>query len=572
MPMVTIASIIKDALNKINNYNLALEQSLNEALRISKKAIIHEAKAPLVGVRGPPGTGKTKIMEGLVNDENVISELLEGGVKFVYIAPTNELTTSGFMRALTPIIKVMMEYTNDVKKVLNAVRIYGSAIPSPYFGNDFADLQAELSRIGIGVDKESLKELLRGITYGGIDNAQFIFTTDYQRVSSRTKEPYKYKFVMFVDEASKSPFYLPFNPISDSELSSLARGNEGGVIHGLVVVGDDRQAIALGPEYQGFGKRLLVLPKIKDVLDELGLDDQFKTLRITFRLPAPTEEPIGNGFYGDVGGLEAFEESKNRLTRVFKNVDVTERLYPCEQLVGGVLGHNQLWRDVNKMLDLALGDLNNPKPIIIANIIKSYRAGEQFEPCRVKLAVYFALALNCVSEGSLGISVIAPYRDLVDAARYYYRRLVSNVGDRISRANVRFLTVQSMLGGEDDIVISMLGKEWSPRDEPTIYFREPENLNVQFSRHRLMLIVIGDVTRLRNKAAETARNMGLNKEDDEDRELLRMSSVEDIVRIRKTLDTMLGLAGITGLSSSRIERLRYEYLGYGAAFRKINCP
>ena len=565
--MVTIASIIRDILNRINNYNLRLESSLTEALNVSKKAILHEAEAPIAGVRGPPGTGKTKIMEGLVNDEDVISELLEGGVKFVYIAPTNELTTSGFMRALAPVMKIMMQNTNDIRKVLSAVRIYGSAIPSPYFGNDLADLQAELSRVGIEVDKESLKELLRGITYGGIDNAQFIFTTDYQRVSSRAKEPYRYKYVMFVDEASKSPFYLPFNPISDSELSSLAKGSEGGVIHGLVVVGDDRQAIALGPEYQGFGKRLLVLPKIKDVLDALGLSDQFKTLRMTFRLPAPTEEPIGDGFYGDVGGLEAFEESRNRLTQVFKNVDVTERLHSCEQLVGGVLGYDQLWRDVNRMLDLALGDLNDPKPIIIGNTNKVIGPGEQFEPCRVKLAVYFALALNCISGGSLGISVIAPYRDLVDAARYYYRRLMSNMSSNISRANVKFLTVQSMLGGEDDIVISMLGKEWSPRGEPTIYFREPENLNVQFSRHRLMLIVIGDVTRLRNTAAKTAQDMGL------DRELSRMYSVEDIVRIRKTLDTMLGLAGITGLSlRTRIENLHYEYLGYGAVFRKVNCP
>jgi hypothetical protein len=44
-----------------------------------------------------------------------------------------------------------------------------------------------------------------------------------------------------------------------------------------------------------------------------------------------------------------------------------------------------------------------------------------------------------------------------------------------------------MLGGEDDIIISLLGKEWSAGandDEgETIYFREPENLNVQFSRH-----------------------------------------------------------------------------------------
>jgi len=70
-----------------------------------------------------------------------------------------------------------------------------------------------------------------------------------------------------------------------------------------------------------------------------------------------------------------------------------------------------------------------------------------------------------------------------------------------------------MLGGEDDIIISLLGKEWSARanyDEgETIYFREPENLNVQLSRHRLMLIVIGNLQKLRNSAAKAAQIEGV---------------------------------------------------------------
>ncbi len=198
MTMVTIASIIRDVLSRVNNYNLSLGQALTEALEVSKKAIIHEAKAPIVGIRGgPPGTGKTKIMEGgLINDDKVIDELLNSNIKFVYIAPTNELTTSGFVRALVPIVKKLMDHGNDITRILSMVRIYGSAVPAPYLGEDLRVLTNFNDRIS--------KDLLRKITYGGIDDAVFIFTTDYQRVSARSKGS-SYKFVMFVDEASKSP-------------------------------------------------------------------------------------------------------------------------------------------------------------------------------------------------------------------------------------------------------------------------------------------------------------------------------------------------------------------------------
>ncbi len=545
--MVTIASIVREVLDKVHSYNLTLEQMLAEALEISKRTVIHEAKAPTAGVRGPPGTGKTKIMEGLINDEDVIDELLNNNIKFVYVAPTNELTISGFRRALMPIMRRLMESSYDIARILSMVRIYGSAVPAPYLGRDF-----ELLR---NINNKIDKDLLKKIVYGGIDDALFIFTTDYQRASARSRGS-SHKFIMFVDEASKSPFYLPFNPISDSELRNLASGNRSGVIHGLVVVGDDRQAIALGPEYQGFSKSLLVLPKIEEVLKSLGLDEQFKTLRVTFRLPSPTEEPIGDGFYGDVGGLRAYEEARIRIKSVFKGMDIRERFNKCEKA-----RDDPLWYNVIRMLDLALGDLEDPKSIIIANTQREIPSGQQFEPCRVKLAVYFALALSCLSEKSLGISIIAPYRELVDAARFYYRKLSNITG--VNRTNIRFLTVQSMLGGEDDIIISMLGKEWNPKhDEPTIYFREPENLNVQFSRHRLMLIVIGNVIRLRNTAADTAQVMGLSG-----------YNAQDIVRIRKTLDIMLELAGISGLSSRRrAEDIRSEYSGDGAILRKVICP
>ena len=530
-----MASIIKGALDFLNNYDLNLEPSLEGALKVSKEAVAHETEVPIVGIRGPPGTGKTKIMEGLTYNKDVIGELLDGAVKFLYIAPTNELTTSGFVRALTPILKRLQEEGLSVEEALSKVRICGSSVPRPYLSTKEIDELKNRANVD--------KDLLNKIACGKIDDAIFVFTTDYQRVSARASASSYYRFVMFVDEASKAPFYLPFAPISDSELKRLASELKdskaskvsGGIIHGLIVVGDERQAIARGPEYQGFGKKLLVLPKIEEVLEALGYaDNQFLTLTTTFRLPSPTEEPIGRGFYSDVGGLKAYYDSRTRMAQAFKNIgDLKERLDRCRNAY-----NNDLWRfTIDNLLESALTDLKNPKPIIIMNVTNSIPSGSQFEPCRVKLAVYFALALNCISDQRLGISVIAPYIDLVDSARYYYNKLYNKLAGKITEGregHVRFLTVQSMLGGEDDIIISMLGKEWSDPSEPTIYFREPENLNVQLSRHKVMLIVIGNLIRLRNRAAKAAREEALSHGYD----------VEDFKRIRETADTLFELAGV----------------------------
>ena len=531
--MATLASIIKNALDLLNSYDLSLEPSIDEALKLSREAVMHTTDVPIVGIRGPPGTGKTKIMEGLTYDRDVIGELLDGSIKFLYIAPTNELTTSGFVRALTPILKRLQEKGLSVEEALSKVRICGSSVPRPYLiSREIDELKSRAN-----VDKD----LLNKIACGKIDDATFIFTTDYQRVSARATAS-SYRFVMFVDEASKAPFYLPFTPVSDSELKNLANDLRnyksgkvsGGIIHGLIVVGDERQAIALNPEYQGFGKKLLVLPKIKEVLEALGYaDSQFMTLTTTFRLPSPTQEPIGRGFYSDVGGLKAYYDSRTRMVQALKDIgDLEERLNKCRDAYD-----DSLWRlTVETILETALTDLNKPKPIIIVNTCRYIPAGSRFEPLRVKLATYFALALSCISHQRIGISVIAPYIDLVDNARYYYNKLYNKLAGKViegHRDRVRFSTVQSMLGGEDDIVISMLGKEWSKSSDPTIYFREPENLNVQFSRHRMMFIVIGNLIKLRNSAANVGR-----------KEASYGYIMENFDRIRQTADALFELAGV----------------------------
>jgi len=537
--VTTLASIIRDSLNDVDKYKLDLTQSLRDAVEISKKAILHEGDSPIAGIRGPPGTGKTKVMEGLVNNEDVIDELLNGRYKFIYVAPTNELTTSGFARALRPIIKILGKSESSIDKILSKIRIYGSATPRPYFGNDLKELK-KVARVS--------DDVLKKMVYGGIDDATFIFATSYQTVSSRIRK-YDYEYVLFIDEASKMPFYITFNPVADAQQRALAQG-KAGVVHGLVIVGDERQAVAIGQEYQGYGKYLLALPMVEKFLRNKG-SKQFMTLDTTFRLPEPTQQPIGDGFYADTGiQLRAIEDAKKRLGDRLKNIDWKERLSRCRSFASD---KGNLWNMVAGSVENALSGLI---PVILVNTKKSIEAGEYSEPVRVKLAAYYAILLKCLLGDNVGISVIAPYIDLVEDARYYLRKIGG------ANVNIGFLTVQSMLGGEDDIIISLLGKEWSAGanyDEgETIYFREPENLNVQFSRHRLMLIAIGNLQKLRNSAAKAAQRgelRGLHTE---------------AYRIRITIDTLLGLAGISANENKQVRNLEPYKEGEHAIFMKVD--
>ena len=549
--MTTLASLIRSALidindinkNNKNKYEPGLKSPLMNAVEISKRAILHEGDAPIAGIRGPPGTGKTKVMEGLINDKKVIDEILEKNYKFVYIAPTNELTTNGFERALRPIIMRLQESGFNIEEILSKIRIYGSAVPRPYFGDDLKELRK---------DANVSDDVLRKMVYGGIDDALFIFTTDYQRASSRMRKS-GYKFIPFIDEASKMPFYLPFNPISDAELRALAQGSAG-IMHGLIIVGDDRQAVAVGPEYQGYGKFLLALPKVEEILRNLS-PRQFMTLDTTFRLPEPTQQPISDGFYSDIGiQLKAAEYAKKRLEDRLKNINWKERLGKCKDFA-----NDYLWDRVINSVENALSSLI---PIIMVNTKNAIEPGEYSEPMRVKLAAYYAVSLRCLLGNDVGISVIGPYRDLVEDVRYYLRKIGG------VNINVRFLTVQSMLGGEDDIVIALLGKEWianSHDDEGlTIYFREPENLNVQFSRHRLMLIVIGNIQRLRNSAAAIAQRSGLSSSRSD-----KIIS-ENASRIRKTLDALFSFADISPREVKQLKGLPSKKVSNHVVFVRVD--
>jgi len=477
--------------------------SLEEAYRkVVRKVYLGEFEDPFGGVRGPPGTGKTALAEAATSDAEIVDNL--GPIKLIYEAPTNELTTAAFLRLMS----LKVTDCDTAKEFLRSVRLYGSLTPRPYISQDLHRLREMCPQI--------TEEDIRQVTEGLVTNdVKYVFATEFQRVSAKVKSRDNFRYFLFIDEASTSPFYLPYTPVSDAALKDLAKGTGRGVLEGLVVVGDEMQAIGLGPEYQGWGVSLLVLPKVLDLLRKIGAEDeQFHHLRETLRMPKPTEEPLHAGFYEEVGGLEAVYHFAEKYKEL--------RLYEWEDR----------WRkclteiDLGVLKDTVETALSSQLPIIVVNVKGSYIPGERVEPRRIKYAIKLAALFRCLY-GHLSIAVTGPYRDLVNVSKINYSKRYGRVGA------VHFSSVQSMLGKEADIVISILGKEYvSPSGPPTIYFVEPSNLNVQLSRHRSILVVVGDAVRLRNSAAKAAQRHGL---------LYRSATPTKM--IRKTADTLLKLVG-----------------------------
>jgi len=116
---------------------------------------------------------------------------------------------------------------------------------------------------------------------------------------------------------------------------------------------------------------------------------------------------------------------------------------------------------------------------------------------RAKLGFYATLALYLWSQGlggGLGLAATSIYTDMSWSIDFQMGRL----GLRFDNSH----TVQAMIGGEQDFVVTMLGKEYAASNLAetfaTLYAREPELLNVQLSRHRRLLVAIGCVECLKN--------------------------------------------------------------------------
>lgn len=541
MYMTTIFDIVNASITYAQQIlRRPLTPSLTNASNLALGIFLSQAQGNLGAVRGPPGTGKTSILEELLKNRNFINYLLSNDdLKFIYIAPTNELVTEGFMRSFGIIYNY---YRNpNLCDVLSMFRVYGSAIPEPY------------PHPNVNCARQ-LSDVVRGRV---TQDVKFIFSTDYQSVTSRAGIS-GYKYLVFVDEASKKPFYLPFTPFTTQLLQAIAQGNQP-VIESLFIIGDELQAIGVGADYRFWGKELLALPQVIDVINKLGLNT-YLTLQETLRLPNPSEVPISVGFYSTVGAnITAVKSSKQALDPLYQVIN--NNVNRCQQ----IFSSNS---SLNSIINIVNDAVSNYLPVIMVNISQSFPGGETFEETRVELAVLFALAFKCLLKGhDFGILVTAPYRDLVSSARVYYDYVAGKYGLlNIRQPRVRFLTIHSILGGEDDVVITMLGKEYRGGGDIgsplyTIYFNEPEVFNVQLSRHRRMLIIIGNLGRLRNSAAELAQRAGLRQQQ---------YLVLNAQMIYKTIDELLNLADI---SINQLEQRQIQsnnpIIGNGGLFIKF---
>ena len=432
-------------------------------------------------VQGPPGTGKTSVIVSSL--ERLISRLDRNEV-LVYVAPTNELVKDVTLKVV-PILK-KKGYENE-KDIIKAVRIFGS---------DFDYRGAQEVRAPIDKD------------------VKVILTTDYQKfyVNYKEAESKGFSFSFLVDEASKSPIYRFLTPIA-MELIRAEKTDLNISIDSLSVVGDPMQAIAKKDIYKTHREYLLMVNILRNMLADVDpslaerLSDSsinlydiiqqndstlsrlgnFVMLNITYRLPSPSHTIISRGFYND---------------RLSANEGVEKRLVYRDDLVRSI-GHDFISsREVAKVInDAVINDVG----IVYIDVKKSAYMdfqGENIDRRRAYRAIEAAIAASIATGRST--TIIPVYRDMVNYIKFVmmaedkYAKYIKALNGLNIEVNVK--TAHSLLGAEDENVVLVLGKEYLPFNSDiyssTMYFVEPEIFNVQFSRHKALLVIVGNIERL----------------------------------------------------------------------------
>ena len=227
-------------------------------------------------------------------------------------------------------------------------------------------------------------------------------------------------------------------------------------------------------------------------------------------MPGPTEEPISRGFYD--GRLKAYERFEKRFRKISPLLGgETLNIAKNRLAEAGVdLADSRVKRVINAIDEaLSAGD-----PILIFKT-RWFPRGETFHTERARIgyisSMYLNIILNTVEEGVWNTAVTAPYSDITNSIGYWARKSLRRLGKQYEYT-LRYSTVHGIIGGEAEAIVTVLGKEWTASEElrtyyidydnyySTMYFREPQVLNVQMSRHKLLLVVIGDVDRLETQA------------------------------------------------------------------------
>ena len=480
--MYKVADLIKNASESpLPDYRL--NSSQNRASEIITRAY-NERGVGLV--QGPPGTGKTSVLISSIT--NILGDLDKNEV-LVYVAPTNELVKDVATKII-PILTKKLEYSvDDIRK---AIRIFGS---------DF--------------DYRGVPEVRSPIN----KDVKIILTTDYQKfyISFKEAEGKGYSFSFLVDEASKSPIYRFLTPIAMELIKAEKRGGTEPDIHidSLSVVGDPMQAISKKRIYTMHREYLLMVNILKNMVynvdpslaDQLGnsalnLYDiiqqnssilsslkNFVMLDVTYRVPAPSHMIISTGFYN--GRLSA-------------NESVEKRLEYRDDLVRAIgrdfIASNKVARKISEAVA-------NGKGIVYIDVKRTaYRdfQGENIDSRRAIRAIEAAIAASIVTGKST--KIIPVYRDMATYINFImntqdrYKKYVEALRNGGQGIDISVGTAHSLLGAEDENVVLVLGKEYLPAysdlSSSTMYFAEPEIFNVQFSRHRALLVIVGNLERL----------------------------------------------------------------------------
>lgn len=493
MTALSIASVINASIDKLNqliwecippsqSYDFAIEYIIST----------FKGKGVATAIRGPPGTGKTTTARCAL--EKLFDYIMDNEIVFLHTAPTNELTFEIFTKVFPIIYRLGFEKGYSLKDVLTWIKILGSGIPEPYFDYENYNWLTD-----------DVKKILKNMRK--IDkNTKFIFSTDYQIVYTGGKD-----LVVFVDEASKHPFYSVFNPVSVEWLRSVAEGKDE-VIKGLTIVGDEFQAVSLSPEYRGRGKKLLALPLLWKMLEESGKKN-YTTLDVTFRLPQPLDYVLTEGFYKRVG------------VTLRSGVDTNKRLEPLKDVVSKKQVKGTIASDIAKDIEMAV---TTDTPFIVYDIDSKYLPGEFSEPRRVKLAIEIVRTLYELYGSSIDVMVVAPYSKTILDVKY-------GVISRVPDARVySYVTTPSALGREADVVITIMGKEYPGVRRRTIHYVEPESLDVLLSRARMLEILVGNVTKMQEYSLKLIQRLSAEIHEIEKRGDIALEKKE----LRRAADTI----------------------------------
>lgn len=391
---------------------------------------------------------------------------MSGGTTMVYMAPTNRLVEE-MLEKVAFVYKGLGKSKGDIA---NDVRVYGSQFN---FGPTYA-------KMNLAPDSQ----------------VKLVITTEYQRVFASRERISSYH--LLIDEASKSPLHSPFIALADSLLTY-----RGEALASINVIGDPQQAITLNEEYRGpRGRNFLIMNAfLRGLLDD-GIKQQvdrkeltllqasrdtlqkyFSFLDTSYRMPHPSEVPISKGYYDGM------------LKSKFTAGEVMKELWDSN-MAAKVKSVNKDMEFVTSKLEEGL-TTDIPSFYVKTSGFQFEDDGLSFDPFRAHAGVAFATGLAAIT--GKRTAVLTTYTDQWTQMKIDYRENFAHIlTDNGRRTDlVTFSTVHKWLGAESDNVVAVLGKEHSgTEDHHTIYFQEPELLNVQLSRHLKTLTVVGDLGKL----------------------------------------------------------------------------